>query len=100
MIYIKNKKDIEIMREACALTKAALYEVGKHIKPGITTKELDRVAFDFIKKNAVMCIALVAAIVTSIIIPVDKEYVNYFDYKTLTCLCSLTTPPPRRAKHF
>ncbi len=41
---------------------------------------------DFIKKNAVMCIALVAAIITSIIVPVDKEYVNYFDYKTLTCL--------------
>ena len=40
----------------------------------------------FIKKNAVMCIALVAAIVTSIIIPIDKEYVGYFDYKTLTCL--------------
>ncbi|MBR6764906.1 MAG: citrate transporter [Clostridia bacterium] len=40
----------------------------------------------FIKKNAVMCIALVAAIVTSIIVPVDKEYLGYFDYKTLTCL--------------
>lgn len=40
----------------------------------------------FIKKNAVMCIAFVAAIVTSIIIPIDKEYVGYFDYKTLTCL--------------
>lgn len=42
--------------------------------------------WSFIKKNAVMCIALIAAIVTSIIIPVDKEYVGYFDYKTLTCL--------------
>lgn len=41
---------------------------------------------DFIKKNAVMCIALIAAVITSIIIPVDKEYLNYFDYKTLTCL--------------
>jgi len=51
MIYVKNKKDIEIMREACKLTKAALYEVGKHIKPGVTTKELDRVAYDFIKKH-------------------------------------------------
>lgn len=40
----------------------------------------------FIKKNAVMCIAFVAAIATSIIIPIDKEYVGYFDYKTLTCL--------------
>lgn len=40
----------------------------------------------FIKKNAVMCIALAAAIVTSIIIPPSKEYAAYFDYKTLTCL--------------
>lgn len=40
----------------------------------------------FIKKNAVMCIALIAAIVTSVIVPIDKEYVGYFDYKTLTCL--------------
>ena len=41
---------------------------------------------EFVKKNAVVCIALVAAIATSIIIPVDKEYLGYFDYKTLTCL--------------
>ena len=40
----------------------------------------------FVKKNAVMCIAFVAAIITSIIVPVDKEYLGYFDYKTLTCL--------------
>ncbi|MEE0927723.1 MAG: SLC13 family permease [Acutalibacteraceae bacterium] len=40
----------------------------------------------FVKKNAVMCIALVAAIATGVIVPVDKEYVGYFDYKTLTCL--------------
>ena len=33
-----------------------------------------------------MCIALVAAIATGVIVPVDKEYVGYFDYKTLTCL--------------
>lgn len=40
----------------------------------------------FIKKNTVMCIALLAAIVTSLIVPPDKNYVTYFDYKTLTCL--------------
>lgn len=40
----------------------------------------------FMKKNAVMCIAFVAAVVTSFIIPIDKEYLGYFDYKTLTCL--------------
>ncbi len=43
-------------------------------------------AFNFIKKNAVMFIALLAAIVTSIIVPPDNEYIKYFDFKTLTCL--------------
>ena len=40
----------------------------------------------FIKKNAVMLIAALAAIATSIIIPPDSEYIGYFDFKTLTCL--------------
>lgn len=40
----------------------------------------------FIKKNVVMCMALLAAIITSCIVPIDKEYIGYFDYKTLTCL--------------
>ena len=40
----------------------------------------------FAKKNAVMLIALLAAVITSFIIPPDKAYLDYFDYKTLTCL--------------
>ena len=40
----------------------------------------------FIKANAVVIIAALAAIVTSFIVPPDKEYLNYFDFKTLTCL--------------
>ena len=40
----------------------------------------------FIKKNAVLCIAIVAAFVTCIIVPPDKAYLDYFDLKTLTCL--------------
>ena len=40
----------------------------------------------FMKKNVVMMVALCAAVVTSIIVPVDKEYLGYFDFKTLTCL--------------
>ena len=39
-----------------------------------------------IKKNVVMFVALLAALVTMVIIPPDKEYLNYFDFKTLTCL--------------
>lgn len=40
----------------------------------------------FIKKNIVMFIALLAAVITSIIVPPDKAYLDYFDFKTLTCL--------------
>ena len=40
----------------------------------------------FVKANAVVLIAALAAIVTSFIVPPDKEYLGYFDFKTLTCL--------------
>ena len=50
------------------------------------SKESLRTLFGFVKKNAVMFIALLAAIITSVIVPPDKGYLDYFDYKTLTCL--------------
>lgn len=40
----------------------------------------------FIKKNAVMVIALCAAVLTGVVVPPDSEYMGYFDYKTLACL--------------
>ena len=40
----------------------------------------------FVKKNAVVCIAFMAAVLTSFLVPPDREYVGYFDLKTLTCL--------------
>ena len=40
----------------------------------------------FAKANAVVLIAALAAIVTSFIVPPDREYLGYFDWKTLTCL--------------
>ena len=40
----------------------------------------------FVKANAVVLIAALCALVTSFIVPPDKEYVEYFDFKTLTCL--------------
>jgi len=42
--------------------------------------------FSWVKQNVVLCIAAIAAIVTSVIVPPDKEYLGYFDFKTLTCL--------------
>ena len=40
----------------------------------------------FVKTNAVMLIAALAALVTSVTVPPDKQYLTYFDFKTLTCL--------------
>ncbi len=40
----------------------------------------------FARKNAVTCIAFLAALITSFIIPPDIQYIGYFDFKTLTCL--------------
>ena len=40
----------------------------------------------FAKTNAVAIIAAIAAIVTMCIVPPDREYLGYFDLKTLTCL--------------
>ncbi len=45
---------------------------------------------NFIRQNVVLTIALIAAVITSCIIPPDEKYIDYFDFKTLTCLfCTL-----------
>ena len=43
-------------------------------------------ALKFIKKNTVFCIAAFVAIITCFFVPPDKEYAEYFDLKTLSCL--------------
>ena len=40
----------------------------------------------FLKTNAVAVIAASLALITSFIVPPDREYLDYFDFKTLTCL--------------
>ncbi|MBQ7333550.1 MAG: citrate transporter, partial [Clostridia bacterium] len=39
-----------------------------------------------IKNNTVAVIAFFAALITSFFVPPDKEYIGYFDFRTLTCL--------------
>lgn len=40
----------------------------------------------FVRKNTVMVIAFFAAAMTTIFVPIDAQYIGYFDFKTLTCL--------------
>ena len=43
----------------------------------------------FAKQNVVFIIALFAMTITMFIVPCDKEYISYFDFKTLCCLFSV-----------
>ena len=51
MVTIKSKAEIEKMRVAGKITGDALREIEKHIKAGVSTMELVRIAFDFIRKH-------------------------------------------------
>ncbi len=51
MIYLKSPEEIELLRENNILVSKTLAEVGRHIKPGISTKELDRIGEEFIRSH-------------------------------------------------
>ena len=44
MITIKNKKEIELMREACKVVALVYQDLENKIKPGMSTWELDKIA--------------------------------------------------------
>ena len=50
-IFLKTEDEIELMREANLLVGKTLAEVGRHVKPGVTTLQLDKIAEEFIRDN-------------------------------------------------
>jgi len=51
MILIKTAEEIELMRKSNQLVSKTLAELAKHIKPGVSTESLDRVAESFIRDH-------------------------------------------------
>src|SRR5690625_4532520 len=51
MIILKTPREIGIMREAGRIVALTHEELKQNIKPGITTKELDRIAEEFIRSK-------------------------------------------------
>ncbi len=51
MIKIKSQEEIELMREAGRITRDTLKVVEDSIRVGISTKELDKIAYDYIKSQ-------------------------------------------------
>ena len=51
-----------------------------------TLKKIKDGVIGFVKKEVVLSVAIVAMIITMFFVPIDKEYVEYFEYKTLIAL--------------
>lgn len=87
MISIKSEEDVALMREPCAITRDVLGVLEKSIREGMTTKQLDKIAFEYIKDMgaepaflgycgypASTCISIDSMVVHGI--PSDKIYVK------------------------
>ena len=51
MVKPKTEEEIALLRENALIVSKTLAEVGKRVAPGVTTKELNRVAEDFIRDH-------------------------------------------------
>ena len=51
MVYFKSAGDIQLIKESAQILGRAHGEVARHIKPGVKTKELDRIAEEFIRDH-------------------------------------------------
>jgi methionyl aminopeptidase len=96
MIIVKTAEEIEQMRESNLLVSMTLAEVAKHIRPGVTTAELDLVAEAFIRDNGAvpgflgyqgypktLCTSVNAEVVHGI--PSDKVVLRYGDLVSVDC---------------
>ncbi len=51
MITIKSHSELDMMRKAGKIVSGTFETLKRSIKPGITTKELDKIAYDYIRSN-------------------------------------------------
>ena len=96
MITIKTRDEVELMRKANLIDRDCLMMLGDHVTPGITTKELDTLAREYIeKRNAVpsflgfegfpgsICASVNQEVVHGI--PSKKKYLEEGDIISIDC---------------
>lgn len=77
MIEIKSKREIELLKVAGEITGATHLYLKDFIKPGITTKELDKLAYDFIiSKGATPSFLNYDGFPASICVSINEEVVH------------------------
>ncbi len=58
MIVVKSDGEVAAMREACRITARVLEETGRHVVPGVTTKDLEIIAAKKIKQLGAKSVCL------------------------------------------
>lgn len=69
MIVLRTAKEIDAMRKACVISAEALQIAGEAVKPGVTTYEIDQIAYRYIKKQGA-----------------EPNFLNYNGYPATACI--------------
>jgi methionyl aminopeptidase len=69
MIVLRTAKEIDMMRKACQISAEALQLAGESVKPGITTYEIDQIAYRYIKKQGA-----------------EPTFINYNGFPATACI--------------
>ena len=51
MVVLKTTRELALMREACRISAGALKAAGEAVEPGVSTEEIDRIAYKYIKSQ-------------------------------------------------
>ena len=69
MITLKSEREIELMRRAGKITAAARALAGEMVKPGVTTQEIDKAVYRFIRSQGA-----------------EPSFLNYNGYPASVCV--------------
>ena len=96
MIYLKTDEEIELMRIANQLVGRTLGELAKHVAPGVSTLQLDKIAETFIRDHGAeptflgyggfpnsLCVSVNENVVHGI--PSDKQILKDGDIVSIDC---------------
>lgn len=51
MIVLKTTRELSLMKEACRISAGALRVAGEAVRPGVSTWEIDQIAYEYIKSQ-------------------------------------------------
>ena len=69
MIAIKNERELELMRKACRITAAARALAGEMVRPGVSTRQIDKAVHDYIVAQGA-----------------KPSFLNYHGFPASTCI--------------